>query len=507
MADVLRILDRFHITGRGTVYLLKVNKDVPIHIGDVFFDLRGNQFKVKGIEMDRRFLADYNMKDTPIGILFETVSRKDVEGNILVRDLECINFLFCNHPLYKYKVDEDYKMEYQAAGLHHSCALFSYEDMEKGKLSLYGEEISGLTIYRGWMMKPEMYKIFYNALEEKGIILINNPEEYERYHLLPGWYKDFEKITAESIWETQVNIDAVLKMIKNLEGSYIVKDFVKSRKHEWYDACYISNINDKEKTSRIVQNFIHRQGNSLVGGIVLRKFINLKHMGFHEKSGMPLSEEYRVFVYAGRILILDSYWGNNANVKLSDGEYKWIEEICKKIKSNFVTLDIARKDDGNLIILELGDGQVSGLQKIPENLFYSMFPYSIPVEELFTDNILIMASEPLANMTPEKMLENISHIESVQQLVDIYAGVHNKFWYIEDDIYDYEEGTKEYTIAKEKAEKWADIMEQLEKCIIVNAKKENLMVERQESSGLIKQLIPFMEKYGYKDCNGWWVKI
>ncbi|MCB6308439.1 ATP-grasp domain-containing protein [Mediterraneibacter glycyrrhizinilyticus] len=30
----------------------------------------------------------------------------------------------------------------------------------------------------------------------------------------------------------------------------------------------------------------------------------------------------------------------------------------KKIKSNFVTIDIARKDDGELMIIEFGDGQV-----------------------------------------------------------------------------------------------------------------------------------------------------
>ena len=54
------------------------------------------------------------------------------------------------------------------------------EGMESGKLSLFGEEISGLTIYRGWMMKPEMYSDFYKLLEQKGIYLINTPEEYER---------------------------------------------------------------------------------------------------------------------------------------------------------------------------------------------------------------------------------------------------------------------------------------------------------------------------------------
>lgn len=51
------------------------------------------------------------------------------------------------------------------------------------------------TIYRGWMMKPEMYSDFYKLLEQKGIYLINTPEEYERYHTLPGWHDDFAEET------------------------------------------------------------------------------------------------------------------------------------------------------------------------------------------------------------------------------------------------------------------------------------------------------------------------
>ena len=81
-----------------------------------------------------------------------------------------INFIFCSHPLNKKSVDEDYIEEYQAAGLNHSCALFSYEDLVNGKLSLYCEDIKGLTIYRGWMMPAHMYEFFYNLLMEKGIL-------------------------------------------------------------------------------------------------------------------------------------------------------------------------------------------------------------------------------------------------------------------------------------------------------------------------------------------------
>lgn len=371
MGDILRILERFRITGRGVVYTVKKSEAANIYMGDVFTDLRGNRFEVSGIEMFRRKIPEGKiLEDMPLGLMFKQLDGVEAFGNILVSDLEDINFIFCNHPLYQRKVDEDYEDEYQEAGLHHSCALFSYEDMERGKLSLFGEDISGLTIYRGWMMKPEMYSDFYMLLEQKGIFLINTPEEYERYHTLPRWYDDFVEETAQSVWENEGNIENILLTVKQLNGPYIVKDYVKSRKHEWYDACFIKNISDIANTTRIIRNFVERQGDSLVGGIVLRKYMDLHQIGFHEKSGMPISEEYRIFVYSGKILIMDNYWTEKEDVRLSDDEISWIECIAKKVRSNFVTIDIARKDDGKLMIMEFGDGQVSGLQQIEAKDFY-----------------------------------------------------------------------------------------------------------------------------------------
>ena len=373
MSDIFRITDRFKITGRGIIYTIENDKDTIIRLGDILYDLHGSQFKVKGIEMIRKRSDAIHITDATIGLCFESICGAEVGGRILVRDLAAINFLFCNHPLYQHEVDVDYRAEYQAAGLEHACALFSYEDLQQGKLSLYEEKISGLTIYRGWMMHPDMYRSFYSLLEEQGIILLNTPDEYEKYHLLPGWYNDFKTETPETVWELQGKLEAALQIAKQLEGPYVVKDYVKSRKHEWYDACFIESIDDRENAARVIGNFIDRQGIDLVGGIVLRKFEKLKKIGYHERSGMPLSEEYRVFIYAGKILAVDDYWLEDSDVNLSTEEYQWMESIAQRVKSNFVTVDLARKEDGSLIIMELGDGQVSGLQQIDAEVFYKTF--------------------------------------------------------------------------------------------------------------------------------------
>ncbi len=509
MADVFRILDRFRITGRGPVYAFKHDDRHIIRMDDIFYDLQGNRFKVKGFAHNRPH-GDYG--ELIILLLFEMMDGIEAEGNILLRSLDDISFIFCNHLLYPKRVDEDYEEEYQAAGLEHACALFSYEDLETGKLSLYGEEISGLTIYRGWMMKPEMYRTFYEKLEERGIILINTPEEYEKYHMLPGWYDDFKEFTAKSVWEDQGAVETALSLTKGLEGSYIVKDYVKSRKHEWYDACFIEDITDKKSAERIIGNFIDRQESDLVGGVVLRKFERLKSIGFHEKSGMPLSEEYRVFIFAGRIMIVDDYWQEGKKISFSEDERLWIEEAVKKVKSNFVTMDLARREDGSLIIMELGDGQVSGIQQIKPADFYKAFNPEVirlgdvPGEEAFPDGTVILAGDPLPYMEVEEMRQMLSSITTTQELVDVYVKIHNKYWFIADDFYDCNENTEEHKSVQATVEAWGEIMEQVDKQIMDTAEKEGLLAERQSDSGTVKQLEGFMKKYGYRNGRGWWVK-
>lgn len=510
MTEVFRILERFKIAGRGVVYIIKNYAKINIRIGDIMYDLQGNRFKVKGIEGFRRITESIGSEDMSCGIMFEFMDGVEAQGSVLVRSLEEVNFLFCNHPLYPWKVDEDYEEEYQAAGLIHSCALFSYEDLQLEKLSLYGEEISGLTIYRGWMMKPEKYRLLYNLLEERSIILINTPEEYEQYHMLPGWYDDFKEYTAESIWEDKGSLESALTLTKTAVGSYIVKDYVKSRKHEWYDACFIQNVADKENTGKIIENFINRQGSDLVGGVVLRRFEKLRQAGFHEKSGMPISEEYRVFVYAGKILSLDHYWNKNEAVNISENEWAWIESIVRKVKSNFVTIDLARREDGSLIIMEFGDGQVSGLQEITAEDFYRAFDTredSVMIEDVFPKEAMVLAGDPMSDKTVDEIRQDIAAITTTQELVDIYVNVHNKFWFIEDDIYDYEEGTDKYNEAYAVVDIWDEIMDELDRMVMKAAEEERLLAEKQPDSGAVKQLEVFMAKYGYCNGCGWWVKI
>ena len=281
-------------------------------------------------------------------------------------------FLFCSDPLNPNKVDPMYHDEYVAAKLRHECLLVSFEALQNKKLLLKGalSDKSAQVIYRGWMLKPEIYDFLYQALKEENMRLINTPEQYKKYHLLPGWYHDFERYTPESYWTKGTDIDEILKIAQKLSGPYVVKDYVKSLKHYWKDAAYVKDIGDQKEVNRVVTNFIRLQGDQLLDGIVLRKYEPLRFIGYHPESGMPLSEEYRVFVLQNQIININNYWQTDIKKSFTEQEYAWIREVAENISSNFITVDLARKKDGSLIIMEMGDGQVSGLQELSADKFY-----------------------------------------------------------------------------------------------------------------------------------------
>lgn len=286
--------------------------------------------------------------------------------------------LFPSQPFHPRQVDSCFVEEYQAAEkTGHVIGLVNQDNLDAcdfqravSRISSSGEK----AIYRGWMLHPEHYKGLCRALESNGVDLVNNSRQYMNCHWFPRFYSYIEKHSPESIWYTQLangylGVDELTEWVKKFGNSpLIIKDFVKSRKHEWEEACFVPNASDGETFQRIVNTFIKRQGALLAGGVVARKFISLKKIGVHEKSGMPLFNEYRTFVLNGKPIITGRYWtqgqiGDRPNLD----EF---ETVIKSVDSNLFTMDLAQTENGDWIIIELGDGQVSGLQGIDPYLFY-----------------------------------------------------------------------------------------------------------------------------------------
>ncbi|MBL1229169.1 ATP-grasp domain-containing protein [Enterococcus sp. BWB1-3] len=279
-------------------------------------------------------------------------------------------FLFPADPLDTSLPDEDYKKEYDAAKQYFNVALLQLEPLmesNKVKLSRLLTE-NEIIVYRGWMLTPCQYDQLQQAVEQQGASMLTALSEYKNTHLLPSWAGMPHMLQTN--WTESLSETALINLLSHFSGAVTVKDFVKSRKHEWHDAFFVPDVSDTTQALKVINTFIERQEKNLMGGIVLREFVELMKIGEHPKSYTPIFEEYRVFYWLNEPIALIDYWHNDS-VQLSEEEERFIKQQGKKIHSPFFTVDYARKTTGKLIIIEIGDGQVSGLQEHDEEFFYA----------------------------------------------------------------------------------------------------------------------------------------
>lgn len=304
-----------------------------------------------------------------------------------------MKFIFCEDPLHARKVDEAYQSEAEtvtAQGM--SYTLVNFESLVNDNNPVQAvkripsEEHPTLGIYRGWMLKPRHYAELYNILSDKGIRLINDPPAYQHCHYLPESYSVIEPLTPKSVWfpvSSNVNIDDIMALLSPFgTRPVIIKDFVKSQKHYWSEACFIPSAADREAVQSVVNKFLDLQGDDLNEGLVFREFIDFEPLTIHSKSGMPLTKEYRIFVLDGEPLYGIEYW-EEGTYQGSLPPLEQFGEVLRQVRSRFFTMDIAKQKDGDWRIVELGDAQVAGL---PDTADIQQF-YRLLAKKLLTKSM------------------------------------------------------------------------------------------------------------------------
>lgn len=127
--------------------------------------------------------------------------------------------------------------------------------------------------------------------------------------------------------------------------------------------------------------------------------------------------------------------------------------------------------------------------------------------EIKLQKIWVLGSEPLKGYTAEYIRELLNRYEQNDEvLATIMAGVSNRVGWIGHSIDDSENDEEVNNRIIEEYDKWCGLETELYQAIICKLQSENDGKQMNDSVGVHFVIRPLMERYGFEDCNGWWLK-
>ncbi|MEW2352738.1 ATP-grasp domain-containing protein [Spirillospora sp. NPDC029432] len=267
-----------------------------------------------------------------------------------------LTVIFCVDPLRPRRVDPHFAREAAAVRDHYGeIALIDHDALRHGDAEAAVRAVPrdlGPVWYRGWMLTSDEYAAMARLLKARGAFLLTHPEDYRRAHELPGWHDTFAGLTPQSVWrplapgEDPGDLGELVRPLRG--GPAIVKDYVKSRKHEWDEACYVPDVKNLSSLRGIVAKMLALQEDFLAGGLVVREYEPYDEYG-----------EARVWWVDGEPALVGPH-PDSPDLE-PDPVLDAVAPAVRTLGCRFITTDLACREDGAWRVVEVGDGQVSDL--------------------------------------------------------------------------------------------------------------------------------------------------
>jgi hypothetical protein len=199
-------------------------------------------------------------------------------------------------------------------------------------------------VYRGWMLTAPEYGRLAEAVVSASATPLTSPPQYLAAHHLPNWYPLIAEFTPETrVLAATADLEGELRALD--WGPFFIKDYVKSLK-----TSRGSIVRDPSEIGALVSEMREFRG-EIEGGLCVRRV----------EPFLPDTER-RYFVLRGKPF---SATGEAAP--------PLVEQVATRIPSPFFSVDVIRREDGALRVVEVGDGQVSDLVGWPPAAFAAMW--------------------------------------------------------------------------------------------------------------------------------------
>jgi ATP-grasp domain, R2K clade family 3 len=157
------------------------------------------------------------------------------------------------------------------------------------------------------------------------------------------------------------------------KGPFVLKGQTNSKKFLWNTHMFAETRRDATEV------MLRLQEDSLLSSqeIYARDYVPLVKLaeGF---NGLPITKEFRFFVCNGQVLCGAFYWASHVDdvppgeTDANDVPDSFLQKVIDRIGDSaaFYTIDVALKETGDWMVVEINDGQMSGLSCNDPGNFY-----------------------------------------------------------------------------------------------------------------------------------------
>lgn len=215
--------------------------------------------------------------------------------------------------------------------------------------------------YHGW---PD-YRELHRDVELAGGQLVNTVAQHAWVADMGRWTEDLADVTPAT-WRFGDEPCG--------PGPYVLKGAWKSRKDKWNELMFAATPADVTRVAcRLMDDTLIGEGD-----IWVRQYVPLERLGTG-LNGVPLSNEWRVFVLGGRPIAHGFYWEAHRDQLEAEPDAEstmsmvWLGDVCARVgkRIRFAAVDIARTAAGEWVVVEVNDGQQSGLNGVDAGELYA----------------------------------------------------------------------------------------------------------------------------------------
>lgn len=219
---------------------------------------------------------------------------------------------------------------------------------------------------------------FYKELQQD--LKLINKGKLINSHRQHRWIADFDyyEVLKEITPETWTDSD----FYQAPDGPFILKGRTNSRKFQWRTHMFAQN---KREAVDVARNLL---GDGFIGpqGLLYRRYCPLRTLEI-SINDLPFTNEWRFFYYKTTRLSHGYYWTTLREdllekIKKDPDQYlpqralQFADHVAVEAAKhvNFFVLDIAETEAGDWILIEINDGQMSGLsENAPDELYRNLY--------------------------------------------------------------------------------------------------------------------------------------